>query len=284
MSHKQFSTRLDILDDLPLPEYTITSYGVRTQFPIIPADVLLPVQNARIQSDPTWALLCECETHYQHVYLALLRCQDAAGHLIALPLCVPTNAFKEDAREVFLVGTRVDACTTCTRPYRTWSVSPRALARVRSHIVVAELRVRRSPLRALALLGPRFIPKQMKIARVVLQSRCVAALAAQGYQLGAPQRADNPLYRVHAFTFLRATRTRGCARLTVRVMQCMQRGSDAVEFRVGNQVSELACEEVMDRDSPLLPVAFVDLEYVNRRPGAWAVPIPGGMAWSEPYD
>ncbi|KAH9848801.1 hypothetical protein C2E23DRAFT_871087 [Lenzites betulinus] len=281
MSHKQFSARLNILDDLPLPEYTITSYGVRTQFPVIPASVLsLCLDDIHLRSDPAWTLLCECETDLQHVYLALLRCQNQAGDLIALPLCLPTYSYKEDIKQVFLVGTRVDACTTCPRPYRTWSLSPSTLARVRKHIYIADLRIRRSPLRALALLGPRFTPRQKKITEVVLNSRCIAALAAQHYQLGAPQRADNPVYRVHTFTFVRPTEARGCVRQTVRVVQSMKRGSDAVEFRVGYQSSTLPREEVMDRDSPLLPVAFVDLDCVNRHPGAFAIPIPGGMGWT----
>ncbi|KAI0330781.1 HET-domain-containing protein [Cubamyces sp. BRFM 1775] len=279
ISHKQFTARLDIETAIPLPEYTITSYGVRTQLPLIPANVLLPRKDT-VSSDLAWSLLCECDSSFQHVYLALLRCQDEVGRILALPLCLPTRFFKEGVEHVFLVGTRIDACTTCPRPYRLWSLSSTKVLRARDHIFVAELRIRRSPLRTFTIPEPRFTPRRMKITDVVLNSRCITALAAQGYRIVPPQRSENPFYRIHAFTFLRPTEAKGTERLVVRIVQAMQRDMDEVEFRVSHQTCVLDCEEVMGRSSPLLPAAFVDLPCVNRRPGGYAIPIPGGMAWS----
>ncbi|KAI0659979.1 hypothetical protein C8Q70DRAFT_1044937 [Cubamyces menziesii] len=263
--------------DIPLPEYTITSYGVRTQLPLIPAKVLLPRKDNG-NSDLAWSLLCECESSFQHVYLALLRCQDEAGRVLALPLCLPTHFFKKGMEHVFLVGTRIDACTTCPRPYRLWSLSPTKLLHARDHIFVAELRIRRSPLRAFTIPEPHFTPKRMKITDVVLNPRCITALTAQGYRLMQPQRSENPFYRIHAFTFLRPTEAKGTERLVIRIVQAMQQDVDEVEFRVSHQTCALECEEVMGRSSPLLPKAFVDMPCVNRRPGGYAIPIPGGMA------
>ncbi|KAI9061987.1 hypothetical protein FKP32DRAFT_1630065 [Trametes sanguinea] len=281
VSHKRFRNRIDISEDLPLPEYAITSYGVRTQLPVIPARFLVPRTNVRLMAaDPAWSLLCDCENNFKHIFLAVLRCQNEEGNLLALPLCLPTYFVKEGMEHVFLVGTRIDACTTCSRPYRLWSLSPQKLNRVREHIFVADLRIRRSPLRVFPIPEPRFTPKRMKIARITLNSRCLAALTAQGFRLLPPEKSDNPIYRIHTFAFLRETQDHGTERLIVRVVQAMQRNADDFEFRVSYQVSSLGYEEVLERDSPSLQVGFVDLQCVNNRPGSHTIPIPGGMAWS----
>ncbi|KAL7277051.1 hypothetical protein ACG7TL_008896 [Trametes sanguinea] len=283
--HKRFRNRIDVPEDLPLPEYAITSYGVRTQLPLIPARILLPRRSSNpniklMAADPAWSLLCDCDSNFKHVYLAVLRCQDETGNLLALPLCLPTYSLKEGTEQVFLVGTRIDACTTCSRPYRLWSLSPQKLTRVREYIFVADLRIRRSPLRVFPIPEPRFTPKRMKITEVTVNSRCLTALAAQGFRLVQSQRSDNPIYRIHTFTFLRVTQNEGTERLIVRVVQAMQRNADDFEFRVSYQVSSLGYEEVLERDSPTLPMGFVDMHCVNRWPGGHTIPIPGGMAWS----
>jgi hypothetical protein len=189
LSHRALTERLQV--DIPLPEYTMTSYGIRTTLPIIPiADLLTSDAPQPFAPD----FLC----------LAILACEDGNGDLIALLLCNHTNPLAERG---FVVGLDVKSSSLLPRHVRITSVPKKMIDARRESISIRDIHInphRDPPQASMAnrLLDSTlaFLADNSSCDVLLLRTWCLPILEQQEYTISRDELREPERPLTHVFT------------------------------------------------------------------------------------
>ena len=153
LSHQRIAERLGATCRLPLPEYQMTSYGIRTRFPMIPFEQS-PFSSRSLSfffGSGQYVVCAPLEqpAPFAPTHFAILECEDSFGRLVALPISRAASAEKDqpaDQESKVDVGwVRADTGGTL-QAFRTVSLSPADLGRVNLPIQSLDVLIRGQPL------------------------------------------------------------------------------------------------------------------------------------------